>query len=692
MNRNRLSELVLVVMAAGVMALGAGAQPLSMTVDAGKTGPPIHPFFYGQFTENANNNFYHGGLWAEMVDDRKFFYPVNSAAEQTPPNSQRLSRRWRPVGGDAVVTMDRERAYSGKHSPKITLDASEPHGIQQTGLGVKKGQKYTGRIVLAGEPGVEVRVSLIWGPNAGDRQTARIAGIGKEYRKFPLSFVGGADTYDAALEIVATGKGSFHVGAVSLMPADNMRGWRADMMAALKDIGPALIRLGGNFVSGYDWRDGIGDPDKRPSRYDYAWRAMETNDVGTDEFLALTGILGAEPYITVNAGFGDARSAAQWVEYCNGAATTPMGRLRAANGHPEPYQVKWWNIGNEMYGPWQLGNMQLRHYTIKHNMFAEAMREVDPSIKIVAVGATPAEMGTTGSARAITGKAVAEFGGPADWNAAMLANSAGYFDALAEHLYPRANMAFEPDKQDFVPVDEPLAYKARRLPNRVRCAVEAWEEYQKRFPALKMQSIPIALDEWAPGNPGTRSSMFTALSSAMAMHELFRNSGWFLMSAFTHLTGLVSIDRIATSVLPVGLMFKLYRRHFGVTPVAVTGNSPQPDVKGLVGLDKPRVPSGSDTYPLDAAAALTADGKALTLAIVNPTESEQQIDVAFRGVVLQPGGKLWRIAAQDLNPQNQPGKPPAVDIVESAVTETPGRLVVPKLSISLYEWPVRRGS
>jgi alpha-N-arabinofuranosidase len=139
-------------------------------------------------------------------------------------------------------------------------------------------------------------------------------------------------------------------------------------------------------------------------------------------------------------------------------------------------------------------------------------------------------------------------------------------------------------------------------------------------------------------------------------------------------------------------MFKLYRRHFGVTPVAVTGNSPQPDVKGLVGLDKPRVPSGSDTYPLDAAAALTADGKALTLAIVNPTESEQQIDVAFRGVVLQPGGRLWRIAAQDLNPQNQPGKPPAVDIVESAVTQTPGRLVIPKLSISLYEWPVRRGS
>ena len=143
------------------------------------------------------------------------------------------------------------------------------------------------------------------------------------------------------------------------------------------------------------------------------------------------------------------------------------------------------------------------------------------------------------------------------------------------------------------------------------------------------------------------------------------------------------------NVVPVDKMFQLYRRHFGVTPVAVTGNSPQHDLKGLAGLDKPKIPSGSDTYPLDAAAALTADGKALTVAIVNPTESEQQIELTFKGVVLQPAGKLWRIASADLNPQNQPGKPPVVDIVESAVTQVPGRLVIPKLSISLYELPVR---
>jgi alpha-N-arabinofuranosidase len=204
-----------------------------------------------------------------------------------------------------------------------------------------------------------------------------------------------------------------------------------------------------------------------------------------------------------------------------------------------------------------------------------------------------------------------------------------------------------------------------------------------------MKSIPIALDEWRPGSAGTASSMFTALSSAETLHQLFRNAEWFNTAAYTHLTGLVNSNRTDMSVAPAGWMFKLYRKYFGVTPVAVTGNSPQHDIKGMVGQDKPKISSGSDTYPLDVVAAWTADRKALTLAIVNPTESEQQIEVSFQGVTLQAAGKLRRIAPTDRNPLNAPGKPPVVDIVESALTQAPGRLAIPKLSISIYELPVR---
>ncbi|MGD0908829.1 MAG: hypothetical protein ABSA96_14695 [Candidatus Acidiferrales bacterium] len=106
-------------------------------------------------------------------------------------------------------------------------------------------------------------------------------------------------------------------------------------------------------------------------------------------------------------------------------------------------------------------------------------------------------------------------------------------------------------------------------------------------------------------------------------------------------------------------------------------------------MDKSKTPSGADTFPLDAVAALTADRKTLTLAIVNPTESSQSIDVAFYGATIQNKGRLWRISSDALAAANAPGKPPVVDIVESPLTETPGRLTIPKFSLSIYELPIQ---
>ncbi len=691
----------------GALASGAGAQTVSMTVDAAKTGPAINPLFYGFFTELLSN-MYEGGCWAEMLGDRKFFYPVDSKPTQTPPNSRsRFVGRWYPVGPDEFVTMDTKQVWVGKHSPMIRLEANTPHGIRQAGLGLVRGKQYTGRVVLAGDPGVAIKASLIWGPNPADRQTIDIGGVRGAYAKFPLKFTAGGATMDGTLEIVGTGKGSFRIGAVSLMPGDNINGFRADFITAWKEVGPTVYRWpGGNFASGYDWRDGIGDPDRRKPVYDYAWNALESNDVGIHEFMELTRLLSIEPYICVNAGYGDAHSAAEELEYFNGPATSPMGKLRAANGHPEPYKVKWWNIGNEMYGPWQLGHMSLDHYTIKHNMFAEAMRAVDPTIKIIASGATPAEMSSTDAARRIQGKAQAEFGDPrVDWTGGLLARSAGYFDAIAEHLYPRGGQHFDSEKQDWVDSNDSPVDRARRLANRVKCAVEAWQEYQRRFPNLKMDAIPISLDEWAagapgqlpgvasapagPGGRGPRASMFSAISAAEGLQEMFRNSGYFLMGGYTSLNSPLSFDKVAANVSPLGLVFKLYRRHFGTIPVAITGNSPQREVKGTVNFDRPKVSSGSDTYPLDVAAAFTPDRKTLTIAIINPSDTEQQIAVKFQGVRLGSQGRLRRIAATNWNPQNNPGQPREVDIVESAVNQAPATLVAPKLSVEIYEFPVQ---
>jgi alpha-N-arabinofuranosidase len=266
-----------------------------------------------------------------------------------------ITRWWAPVGGDDAVMMDGKAPYTGDHTPEVNLDAKERRGFSQRGIAVRKGKAYTGRIVLAGSPGAVISVTLIWGKEAAERRTLTIRTLSATYRKFPLRFAATADTDDAHLGIIGTGTGTFHVGAVSLMPADNIDGFRAEVIAALKQLRFGVLRFSGNFVSSYEWRYAVGDIDKRPPIFDPVWHAAQPNDVGTDEFLTLCRLLGVDPYITVNAGFGDGWSARELVEYTNGAATTPMGKWRALNGHSVPYDVKLWGVGNEPWGDYQMG-------------------------------------------------------------------------------------------------------------------------------------------------------------------------------------------------------------------------------------------------------------------------------------------------------------------------------------------------
>lgn len=210
-----------------------------------------------------------------------------------------------------------------------------------------------------------------------------------EFRKIPLSFTAGGDSDRGRLEVRAAGKGAVRIGTVSLMPADNVQGMRADTLALLRRLDSPIYRWpGGNFVSGYNWKDGIGDRDRRPPRKNPAWKGIEHNDVGLDEFLTLCRLLDTEPYIAVNTGLGEAASAVEELQYANGGKDTPMGALCAKHGHPEPYRVRWWGVGNEMYGNWQLGHMSLENYIAKHKRFAAAMRQADPTIKLVGVGET----------------------------------------------------------------------------------------------------------------------------------------------------------------------------------------------------------------------------------------------------------------------------------------------------------------
>jgi alpha-N-arabinofuranosidase len=167
-----------------------------------------------------------------MLEDRKFYYPVTSKPPEQPagPAWRRRGplRHWTPVGGDDVVSMDTKGPYTGDHTPLIKLSGSEAHGVRQTGLAVRKGKTYTGRVVLAGSSGAVVNLTLAWGSEASERQTQTIRVLGSAYRRFPLSFRAQADSDDAQVEITGIGTGSFHIGAVSLMPVDNIEGYRAE--------------------------------------------------------------------------------------------------------------------------------------------------------------------------------------------------------------------------------------------------------------------------------------------------------------------------------------------------------------------------------------------------------------------------------------------------------------------------------
>ncbi len=175
-------------------------------------------------------------------------------------------------------------------------------------------------------------------------------------------------------------------------PASRMAdkyGFRKDVLDATKELNISQVRWpGGNFVSGYHWKDGIGAPDKRPRRKDLAWGDIETNLVGTDEFLQWSKEAGVRPYVCVNMGTGTIEEARDWVEYCNGPTGIYYGDLRAANGHQQPYNVKLWGLGNEMDGPWQIGHLNAEDYTKKALEAAKLMKWSDGNIHLIASGSS----------------------------------------------------------------------------------------------------------------------------------------------------------------------------------------------------------------------------------------------------------------------------------------------------------------
>ena len=681
------STVIGIILMASLMC----AHATGILIDARQPSDPIGPNEYGMFIEPIGGLIARS-LWAEMLDDRKFYYAIAPEGEDTtPPQSVEgrpgiTYRKWRPIGGNDAAVMDTSDPYVGAHSVRVAVDRASPHGIGQSGLDLVQGRLYNGYLLLSGDPGATVRVALIWGAGSGDRIVVSLSAPSAVWRKVPFEFIAGANATDASFEITGIGAGIFRVGAVSLMPADNINGWRVDTTSILRTLHSGMWRLpGGNFLSNWDWHGAIGPRDKRAPMFDHAWSAMQPNDLGMDEFMELTRIIGVEPYVTVNAGLGDANSAAEEVEYLNGSANSEWGAKRAANGHPAPYRVKFWNIGNEPYGWWQIGKTTLEYFMMKHNEFAAAMRLKDPSITLIGSGAMPDQLHPRDAKENASLESIqVKFGTEQDWTGGLLAGAWGTFDGLSEHWYDRA------EKRPDASTSDELMEFVRSPSNQVRMKAEEWRIYQQRFPAIKDKRIFLAIDEYA--YIGTQANLKLALAYSMVLQEMSRHTEFLKIGAFT--TGISTLDITPSgSVLnSTGEVFALYGEHFGegTVPLTVDGSSPQPEPKYPTGFDHPQVRAGSATYPLDVIAGLTADGKTLRIAVVNATFESQRLTVDLRGIVSRTRGTVWRLTGKSLDARNKVGQPPGVTITQYPAPVLIRGLKLPPLSASIYEYPVAR--
>ena len=196
-------------------------------------------------------------------------------------------------------------------------------------------------------------------------------------------------------------------------PHADDRGYRLDALAACRELRPSVLRWpGGNFASGYHWRDGVGPVEGRPVRHDLAWDARETNRFGTEEFLELARRLEAAPYLNLNVSTGTVDEALGWLEYCNGGADLDEARLRRAGPHPEPHSVPIWGLGNENYGWWQHGHTSAQTYAEVAREWGKLLRWADPDIRLIGVGAPQS-----------------------DWNWTVLKTAGRFIDYLSLHFY-----------------------------------------------------------------------------------------------------------------------------------------------------------------------------------------------------------------------------------------------------------------
>ena len=335
----------------------------------------INPLQYGQFIEYLCDLV--PGMWAEKLYDGSFEGPSPYKFAFLRETDFR-EKPWYPYGAvnRADYMLDRDQPVSGGMAQRISVDgeAACTVGLAQDGISVEKGTDCDFSVFLR-QVGIKdmVRVRL---HHEEKELASAMFEPGNDWKKFRARLVPLEAEINATLSITFTGPGTLWLDNASLMPADNVGGWRRDVVAAVKDLRPGVIRFGGSALDDanlgeFEWKDTIGDPDRRkPFR---AWGGLQPTGPGLEEIVQFCELVKAEPLICVRFSKRKPEDAAEQVQYFNGTAETPLGRLRVKNGHAEPYRIKFWQVGNERAGT---------NYEVHLVAICKAMRAADPSITL----------------------------------------------------------------------------------------------------------------------------------------------------------------------------------------------------------------------------------------------------------------------------------------------------------------------
>lgn len=488
------------------------------------TKQPLDRRQYGQFVEYLCDLI--PSMWAEKLCDNSFegLTPYKVAYLRETDNKE---RPWYPAAATnrADFTLDKTDPVSGLVAKKIAVKGSTPCtvGIAQDGIFADPGQPCLFSCWLKQEgSGGPVRVRV---HHDGIELAACEFKPGSRWAKFtaPLAFK--ARENAATLEITFRGPGTLWLDNASLVPEKTVGGWRPDVVEAVKALKPGVIRFGGSALDDaslgeFDWRDTIGDPDRRkPFR---AWGGLQPTGPGLEEIVQFCRHVGAEPLLCVRVTRKGPKDAADQVEYFNGGLDTPLGKLRAKNGHPEPYRIKLWQIGNERAG---------KEYEERLPEFCKAMKAVDPSIELLASYPTPG----------------------------VLRNAGAWLDYVCPHHYSIADLA-----------------GAEANLERVRDMIR--EHAPKR-------SIKVAITEWntTAGDWGPSRAMLWTLENALACsryHNMLHRHGDLatianrsnLINSFC--SGIIQTDNHRLYATPTYHAQKLYSTLAGDRPLRIESALP----------------------------------------------------------------------------------------------------------------------